>query len=214
MTTRQRKSEAADLGGKSMEFIKQEAESTPITTDLCTPDRMDRDQAHLVTHPPSSPEERVSDTVTTGVRHDSKPPKSGLKRKGNHEHWSKERLTFEYKKLMKLRVLASMATAEATEARRRAVAASGSVVEQERNILAHVANRAERAFQKKQQALEICVAKYNRSRESSKDALEQVDAMKTAAKSWNEKNNRSSHDQRLEFDLKDNPHPHCAKAPP
>ena len=105
----------------------------------------------------------------------------------DNDEWSKDRIVHEYQKLMNLRVHASESIAEATNAHKRAVAASGSVAEQERSILAHAAKRAHKAFNKKQEALKMYVVQYKKSCNDAKLAFHQVKAAKSDVEAWNAK---------------------------
>lgn len=178
--------------------------SFSVTEELRTPGPLADARSHIITETPISVDERAALATSAGSQSTTETPESSCKRQRGDE-WPKERLVLEYQKLMKLRIQASIATADAAEAHRRAVAASGSVVEQERCILAHVAKRAQRAFHKKQETLEMYVEQYEKSRTDSKHALEQVDAMKSAVEVWKAQLTQSPEDDGSELDIAESP---------
>jgi hypothetical protein len=98
--------------------------------------------------------------------------------------WTKECLAQEYRKLLALRVQAAARVAMAAEAHRNAVAASGQVIEQERRILAQVANRSRTAFVAKQQDLQKYINQYNEGRGTVLAAQQQLEAAKMNESKW------------------------------
>ena len=174
MSTLLRKRIAANQGECFPDTLEKDAMPDSDTDQVCTPGPLLRAHSHVIVETPSGDEQTANTPIT------------GNKRK-RIDDWSKERLIYEYQKLMKLRVQASIKIADATEAHKHAVAASGSVVEQERSILAHVAKRAHVAFHKKQEALEMYVAKYEKSRKDANHAFNQIAAVKSAVDTWKAK---------------------------
>lgn len=213
MSTLLRKRIAANQSEHFSDTMEHDLLSFSVTKDLRTPGPLAHDGSHIIAETPMHVEGSTAVATITGSRSTDETPMAGCKRKRGVE-WPKERLVLEYQKLMKLRIQASIATADAAEARRRAVAASGSVVEQERSILAHVAKRAQRAFHKKQEALEMHVEQYEKSRTDSKHAFDQVGAMKSAVQMWEANLNQSPEGDSSEFETIESPCLHFARALP
>ena len=213
MSTLLRKRIAANRSEQVSDTNEHDVVPFSVTKDLHTPIQPVRDGSHIIAETPMFVEGSTGEATATGSRSAVETPMAGCKRKRGAE-WPKERLVLEYQKLMKLRIQASIATADAAEARRRAVAASGSVVEQERSILAHVAKRAQRAFHTKQEALEMHVAQYEKSRTDSKHAFDQVDAMKSAVEMWEANLNQSPDGDSAELEIIESSCLHFARAVP
>jgi hypothetical protein len=175
MSTLLRKRIAANQGECFPDTLDNDTTPNTTTDHACTPGPLLRAYSHIIVETPPDGGEQNANTPITGHK------------RRLIDDWSKERLIYEYQKLMKLRIQASIKIADASEAHKHAVAASGSVVEQERSILAHVAKRAHVAFQKKQEALDLYVAKYERSRNDANHAFNQIAAVKSASDTWKAK---------------------------
>jgi hypothetical protein len=175
MSTLLRKRIAAHQGECFSDTLDNDTTPDATTDHVCTPVPLLRAHSHMVVETPSDGDEQNANTPITDHK------------RRRIDDWSRERLIHEYQKLMKLRIQASIKIADASEAHKHAVAASGSVVEQERSILANVAKRAHVAFQKKQEALDLYVAKYERSRNDANHAFNQIAAVKSASDKWKAK---------------------------
>ena len=204
MSTLLRKRISANQGEHVPDSMLHNQVSFCVTDELRTPGPAAGARSHVITETPMSVDESAEVAMSTRSWNTAETPISRCKRQRGDE-WPKERLVLEYQKLMKLRIQASIATADAAEAHKRAVAASGSVVEQERSILVNVAKRAQRAFHRKQETLEMYVEQYEKSRTDSKHALDQVDAMKSAVEAWTVQLTQRTEDDGIEVEIAESP---------